>query len=158
MTAAVKSVPKYEGNTLDIVRVFDAPRALVWTAWTEKEHALKWSGPRDYPVIEADHDIRPGGKWRSCLKGADGEELWQGGVYKEVVPEKKLVFTFRWDTDEGTPQGETLITVEFADKDGGTEMRFRQEGFTGASTRDGHRGGWNSSFDRLAEFLAAERS
>jgi len=146
------------GHELVITRVFDAPRSLVWDAWTKKEHALQWSGPRDHPVVEADHDIRPGGKWRGCLKGADGRPLWQRGEYKEVVPQEKLVFTFAWDEEDGSAGNETLITVTLADKGGKTEMVFRQAGLPSEASRDGHRGGWNSSFDRLDDFLAGAKA
>ena len=150
MAASAETKPGY---TLEITRLLNAPRALVWDAWTKHEHALKWAGPKDYPAVDADHDVRPGGKWRTCLKGADGEELWQGGEYREVVPQERLVFTSRWDGDDF----DTLITITFADKGGKTEMHFRQDGLSSAESRDGHRGGWNSSFDRLDEFLAAAR-
>ena len=140
-------------DELLITRFFKAPRALVWEAWTVKERALKWSGPRNYPVVESDHDIRPGGAWRSCLRGADGADLWQGGVYREVVPMERLVFTFAWDDDRKAGRADMLVTVTFADKDGGTEMVFLQQGFAAVPERDGHRGGWNSSFDRLGELV-----
>ncbi|BCW88704.1 hypothetical protein sos41_18460 [Alphaproteobacteria bacterium SO-S41] len=152
MTAIVKNIPA--GHELLITRFFKAPRTLVYKAWTDKEMALRWSGPRDYPLVESDHDVRPGGAWRGCLRGADGVDLWQGGTYREVVPNEKLVFTFGWDTDKGTSQGEMLVTITFADKDGGTEMVFLQQGFVETKDRDGHRGGWNSAFDRLAETVA----
>ena len=137
-----------------ITRFFKAPRTLVYQAWTVKEMALQWAGPRDHPVVESDHDIRPGGMWRSCLRGADGIDLWQGGTYREVVPNEKLVFTFAWDDDRKAGRPDMLVTVTFADKDGGTEMVFRQQGFARAEERDGHRGGWNSAFDRLGETVA----
>ena len=153
MSASAQAKAK-DDFTLVITREFDAPRSLVYEAWTNKAHALKWSGPRDFPVVETDHDVRPGGKWRGCLKGPEGQKLWQGGEYREVVPNERLVFTFGWDEDKGKPGAETLITIVFTDKGEKTEMVFTQEGLATASSRDGHRGGWNSSFDRLEEFLA----
>jgi uncharacterized protein YndB with AHSA1/START domain len=157
--AALDTVEKQargeDERTLVISRVFDAPRALVWRMWTEHEHALKWAGPRDYPVVKAEHDIRPGGAWRSCLRSiADGNELWQGGTYREVIDGERLVFTFKWDGDDV----ETLVTVEFSDEGAKTRMNFRQQFLASAASRDGHGGGWNSSFDRLEEHLAAVRS
>jgi uncharacterized protein YndB with AHSA1/START domain len=149
MAAKAKFNPAFD---LVITRDFDAPRGLVWDAWTIKEHALKWVGPRDHPAVEADHDIRPGGKWRGALQGANGELLGQGGEYLEVVPQEKLVYTFAWD--DGGP---TLVTVTFTDHGEGTRMVFRQQGLTSASSRDGHHGGWSSSFDRLDDFLAGAK-
>ncbi len=147
MAAKAKFNPELD---LVITRDFDAPRTLVWDAWTIKEHALKWAGPRDHPVVESDHDIRPGGTWTGVLQGKNGERLGQGGAYIEVVPQEKLVYTFAWTGEENDP---TLITVTFADHGKGTRMVFRQQGLKTEPSRDGHRGGWNSSFDRLEDCL-----
>ena len=142
-------------DELFITRVFDAPRALVWKCWTDKAHALRWSGPVEFPIASLEADLRPGGKWRACLKAAPGQstpdgktELWQGGEYLEIVEPERLVFTFAWD---GEP--ETRITIEFAERNGKTEMAFHQAPFDTIGNRDGHRYGWNSAFDRLAEHL-----
>lgn len=142
-------------NELVITRVFAAPRALVWKMFTEIEHALAWGGPRDYPMINLEADLRPGGKWRGCLRAKEsGEELWQGGVYREVVPPERLVYTFAWDEESGNSPNETLITITFAEEGADkTKMTFRQAPFASDESRDGHRAGWNSAFDRLVDYL-----
>lgn len=139
-------------HDLTIVRTFDAPRELVFRLWTDPTHAVRWMGPRDYPAAVFEQDVRVGGKWRGCLRagpeaqGPQGD-LWQGGEFREIVPNEKLVFTFQWD---GGP--ETVVTVILSDTDDGrTRMVFHQTPFDTAPTRDGHGLGWNSSFDRLAE-------
>jgi uncharacterized protein YndB with AHSA1/START domain len=145
-------------RVLVISRLFDAPRALVYQAFADPKQALQWAGPRDYPAVHIEGDLRPGGPWRTCLKGIeDGRLLWQGGVYLEVVPNEKLVFTFAWDQEDGSAGPETLVTITFADRNGKTLMTFRQAVFNTVANRDGHRGGWNSAFDRLAELLASHR-
>ena len=137
-----------------MMRVFDAPRALVFEAFVNPEHVLKWMGPRDCPMVHVEGDVRPGGKWRACLRAVDGSrELWQGGVYREVVPGERLVFTFAWDEEGGRSGPETIVTITFADQGKKTLMTFRQGVFNTEANRDGHRLGWNSAFDRLAEFL-----
>jgi uncharacterized protein YndB with AHSA1/START domain len=147
--------PGAADRVLEITRLFDAPRSLVFKCWTEREHAARWSGPRGYTATQLEADIRPGGKWRTCLRrDADGEELWQGGVYREVVPPERLVFTFAWEQKDGSSGHETLVTITFADRQGKTLMTFRQEAFASVEARDGHQGGWSSAFDRLAEHLA----
>ena len=144
-----------DDQVLVITRVFDAAPIRVFRAWTDPAQGLRWIGPRDYPVVHIEGDVRPGGRWRACLRGrADGRELWQGGVYREVVEPERLVFTFAWDEEDGRAGPETLVTVTFAEQGGKTRMTFRQEPFDSVANRDGHRDGWNSTFDRLKELLA----
>jgi uncharacterized protein YndB with AHSA1/START domain len=147
-----------EDRVLVITRVFDAPRALVFKAWTDAEHGKHWSGPRGFTATHIEGDLRPGGAWRLCLRRDEtGEELWQGGVYREVVVPERLVFTFAWDGEDGRPGHETLVTVTFAERGGKTTMTFRQAVFRSVEERDGHQGGWTSAFDRLEEHVASAR-
>jgi uncharacterized protein YndB with AHSA1/START domain len=155
-TIAAKREPAT--RVLTMTRLFDAPRALVYRAFADPKEALKWSGPRDYPAIHIEGDLRPGGAWRACLRGvADGRELWQGGVYKEVVPNERLVFTFAWEGEARELGPKTLVTITFADQGDKTLMPFRQGVFDTKGNRDGHRVGWTSAFDRLAALLARTR-
>ena len=99
-------------------------------------------------------DVRPGGRWRGCLRSTEtGNDLWLGGVYREIVPPERLVFTFAWE-EEGERGLETLVTITFAERGGKTHMTFRQTPFQSGGERDGHRGGWTSTFDRLDDLLA----
>ena len=137
-----------------IERVFNAPRELVFQAWTDPEHIRQWFGPRDHPAREMTMDVRPGGRWRGCLRSTEtGNDLWLGGVYREIVPPERLVFTFAGE-EEGERGLETLVTITFAERGGKTHMTFRQSPFQSGGERDGHRGGWTSTFDRLDELLA----
>ena len=158
MTATAKAMPSV-GGELTITRTFDAPRALVFKAWTDPSHATRWWGPRDYPATHLEMDVRPGGAWRGCLRSNEtGKELWQRGVFREVFAPERIVFTFAWDA-EGERGLETLVTVTFAEQDGKTRMTFHQAPFQSIAERDGHRGGWTSSFDRLDEHVVhLERS
>lgn len=141
---------------LVIERVFRAPRQLVWNAWVDPKQMIQWMGPRDYPSVHLEGEIKVGGKWRGCLRHVgDGQNLWQGGEYKEIVPPEKLVFTFYWEGDDGKPENVMLITLTFAEQGANqTKMTMRQTGFRSIEQRDGHNGGWSSTFDRLEEFLA----
>lgn len=127
-------------------RIFKAPRELVWRALSDPAEALQWMGPREYPVVKYESEGRVGGTWRATLKG----DLRQGGVIREWVPNEKLSFTFEWDEPDAV---ETIVTYTLSDAPGGTRMEFRQEPFTSDESREGHRGGWNSTFDRLAELV-----
>lgn len=141
---------------LNIERIFDAPRERVFRAWIDAEDALQWGGPRDYPLVRTAADIRPGGKWHSVLRSVeDGQELPQGGVYKEIKEPELLVFTFAWEIPD-EENFETLVTIRFEELAGGkTKMSFKQEPFNTEGNRDGHNEGWNSAFDRLEEFLSS---
>ena len=143
------------GRELRIERVFNAPRELVFKAWTDPEHIRKWFGPRHHPAIHLSADIRPGGRWRSCLRSPEtGNELWVGGVYREIVPPERLVFTFAWE-EEGERGLETVVSITFAERNGKTHMTFRQIPFQSDGERDGHREGWTSTFDRLDDYFQA---
>ncbi|MGH7004745.1 MAG: SRPBCC family protein [Alphaproteobacteria bacterium] len=152
---SVEGASTRAGHVLTITRLFNAPRSLVFSAFTDPRRMLQWLGPRDYPASFVEADVRPGGKWRACLDAAaSGEKLWHGGVYKDIVPDQRLEFTFAWDQSDGRPGLETLVTIDFQDQDGKTQMRFRQSVFDSAEDCDGHRDGWNSAFDRLEDLLA----
>lgn len=145
-----------EGRELVLTRIFDAPRALVFQAWTDPTRLAQWMGPRGFTATDLAHDLRPGGAWRTCLRpDGGGEVLWQSGVYREVAAPERLVFTFAWDGPDGRPGHETLVTVTLADHAGKTKMTFHQAAFESAERRDSHEGGWNSAFDRLEEHLTA---
>jgi uncharacterized protein YndB with AHSA1/START domain len=139
---------------LVITRLFNAPRELVWKAWTERDRVLRWLGPKDFTATEFEMDRRPGGAWHSRMRSPEGKEYSNGGVVREAVEPERLVFTFAWDNDDGSPGREMLVTITFAERNGGTEMIFSQAVFESAEDRDGHREGWSESFDRLAEYLA----
>jgi uncharacterized protein YndB with AHSA1/START domain len=146
--------------TLHMQRVFDAPRELLWAAWTRPEMLVLWLGPAEWPAISTTQDLRVGGQWRAGLKRADGDDLlWQSGIYREVTPPERLVFTFKWEDashEDGAP-AETLVTVVFsALPDGRTRMDFTHEGLKSAESLSGHKQGWTSTFDRLQAWLETQ--
>lgn len=141
-----------EAREFTITRVFNAPRELVFKAWTEPAHLAAWFGPRGTvsPIERIEVDLRPGGRWRACMIREDtGDEFPSGGEYREIVEPERLVFTWALD-DRG---GESLVTITFADHGGKTEMTFHQAGFLSGDERDGVEEGWSSAFDRLTESL-----
>ncbi len=154
MTATRRQITEPAERELVISRTFDAPRELVFAAWIDPRHAMSWWGPVDHPATHVEMDVRPGGRWRHRLTSIEtGQELWHGGVFREVAPPERLVFTFAWE-EEGERGLETLVTVSFAEESGKTRMTFRQVPFQSIEERDGHRGGWTSTFDRLDEHLS----
>lgn len=143
-----------KNDELNITRIFDAPRDLVWQAWINPEHALHWWGPTHHPAIDVQWDARVGGRWRNCLRSTEtGELLYHGGEFRVVDAPSKLEFTFAWE-ESGERGLETLVTVTFAEQHDKTKMVMRQTPFQSQAERDGHDEGWNSTFDRLAQFLS----
>ena len=140
-------------QTLEITRVFDAPRELVFQAWTDSKHMAQWCAPTGFTIPLSEADVRGGGAWRTVMVAPDGTEYSCNGEYREIVPPEKLVFTHAWDESD-MPRHETLVTVTFSEMgDGKTQMDFRQEFFRSKSSRDGHEGGWTEAFARLTEYL-----
>jgi uncharacterized protein YndB with AHSA1/START domain len=142
---------KDTGLELVIRRVFDAPRDIVFKAWTEPEQLKHWWGPEGFTLPFLEMDSTVGGKWRACMRGPDGMNYWQHGVTLEMVPPERLAYTLVWENDPGH---EMLVTIAFAERGEQTHMLFRQRPFKSVETRDGHVGGWSSSFHRLDSLLA----
>lgn len=141
---------------LEIVRVFDAPLDLVWKAWAEPDRMVQWLGPRGFTGDIIRMDTWPGGSYRFHMRSPEGTDHWSEGVYREIVEGKRLAYTWVWTDADRNPIGpETLVTVTFEDLGAKTRLAFRQTGFSSVTARDAHRGGWNSSFDCLAEYLAS---
>lgn len=133
-------------------RTFKAPRERVFRAWTDPEKLARWWGPETRTCPFAELDPRPGGRWRTCMRAEDGAENWVQGVYREVDPPARLVFTWAWE-DNGVPGHETLVTIEFHDRGDETEMVFTHEGFATEESRDLHDQGWTSSWVSFADYL-----
>jgi uncharacterized protein YndB with AHSA1/START domain len=143
-----------EERVLVITRVFDAPRSLVWQAWAEPERMARWAGPRGFTMTSCEMDTCPGGTFRFRMRSPEGAEHRVQGVYREIVEQERLVYTWTWVDAEGRPGHETLVTVTFADHGGKTLLTLRQALFESVTARDEHQGGWSSTLDCLAEYLA----
>ena len=146
---------KHAQPELTIKRVFEAPRELVYACWTEPEHMQHWFFPKDFTVPFSQADIREGGSYRSCLRAPDGTDNWVGGVYRELSPPERIVFTHAWQDEAGHADHETVVTVTLKDLgDGRTQLIFHQAFFLSEASRDGHEGGWTETFDSLDAYLA----
>ena len=150
MTAV--SIPT--AGELSITRILDAPRELVFRMWSQPEHMRRWSCPQGFTQPGGGMEFKPGGAWSAHMRGPDGEDFRLGGIYKEIVPGERIVFTHAWLDAEGKPGPATLVTVTFADQGKKTRLTFQQTGFDSEASRDGHLGGWAECFDKLATYLA----
>jgi uncharacterized protein YndB with AHSA1/START domain len=101
-------------------------------------------------------EVRPGGAYRCNMKEVNGTDHWSQGIYREIVPPKRLVFTTAWTDPEGTPTiPDTLVTLTFEHDEGKTKLTLHQKGFESVRSRDSHREGYLSSLERLEAYLAA---
>lgn len=137
-----------------ITRVFDAPRRLVLEAWTKPEHVKRWYGLRTLTMTVCEIDLRPGGAYRYVLRGPDGTDYAFSGVYREIVPPARLVYTWGW---EAMPGHEALETVTFDEHDGKTKLTTKTLFQTAADlegwAKSGGKEGMAETLDRLAEHL-----
>jgi uncharacterized protein YndB with AHSA1/START domain len=138
---------------LVITRLIDAPRALVFKAWTEPEHLARWWGPKGFTTIRCEMDIRVGGAYRFGMRSPEGKEYWKVGVYREIVEPERIVFTFAWEDAGGDPGDELLTTVTFAEDGGRTRLTLRQANFSTRERRDDHLIGWTSCLERFADYM-----
>jgi len=156
MAATANATNAPAQHELVITRTFDAPRALVFRAWSAPEHVARWLGPKDFTAPSCTMDFRPGGAYRACIRSAEGKEYWMRGIYREIVEPERIMFTFSWE-EEGERGRENLVTVTFAEQGNKTRMTFRQAFFESIEQRDSHHQGWSECIDRLAQYLAGER-
>lgn len=132
---------------LEIRRTFPASRERVFRAWTRPEELNRWSAPRD-AVATTEVDLRVGGRYRIVMRGPDGTTYIVGGVYREVDPPSRLVYTWKW---EGNPAAvESVVTVEFLERGRSTEVVLRHDGLADDGDRSRHEDGWNACLDKLA--------
>jgi uncharacterized protein YndB with AHSA1/START domain len=154
-----------------IARTFDAPRDLVWKAWTERDHLMKWFGPKGCTISTAKLDFRPGGMFHYAMKMPDGKEMWGKFVYREIVPPEKIVLVNSFSDAQGgitrhpmsaTWPREMLSTSLFTEHDRKTTITLTwiplnataEEWATFNAAHGGMQQGWTGTFEQLEEYLA----
>jgi uncharacterized protein YndB with AHSA1/START domain len=143
---------------LTVTRLIDAPRMLVFKAWTQPEHAARWWGPKGFTTISCQMDARPGGHYRTSMRSPSGSIHIRSGVYKDVTNPERIVLTFGWEDDAGRVGHETIVTVTFEDLGARTRLTLHQAFFETERTRNEHVAGWASCLERLAEYMASDES
>ncbi|QGM46759.1 SRPBCC family protein [Methylocystis heyeri] len=143
------------GHTLVMRRTFDAPRILVWKAWTESDHLMRWMCPANFNVTFAENDLRIGGRWRSGMRSPEGEDFVHCGEYLEIEKPSRLVFSHGWERNHLEPAADTRITVVLDEIGGKTRMIFVHAGLATETSACSHREGWTGAFENLAR-LAGE--
>ena len=156
---ATGSIAPKEGHELVLTRIFDAPRELVFKAWTDPKIVAQWWGPHRFTNPVCELDARPGGAIRIHMRGPDGTVYPMTGVYQEVVEPERIVFTSAALDVAGNPMFELLTTVTFAEEGGKTKQILRtrviKSTAEAAPYLAGMEAGWTQSLERLTVYLAA---
>lgn len=152
-------------NEIVITRVFDAPRDLVWKAWTDPEQIMRWWGPKDFTSPVCEIDLREGGKYLFCMRSPDGQDYWSTGTFEEIALMERIVYTDSFADEQGnvvppshygmgddSPM-DLLVTLTFEEEAGKTKLTLRQSGFPEGEMGEQTEAGWNESFDKLADSL-----
>lgn len=166
-----KETPNAAGFEFVIRRTFNAPVARVWQAWTDPDQLLHWWGPKGFKTVSTKVDLKPGGLFHYCLESPEGQLMWGRFVYREIVPEERLVFIVSFSDEnagvtrhplhEGWPL-QILSTVTFAESDGKTTVTIRwvpyeateSERDTFEKGKESMQAGWTGTLDRLDGYLA----
>jgi uncharacterized protein YndB with AHSA1/START domain len=137
--------------SLTLTRRLNATPEKVYAAWTEPEKLTKWFGPEQIETLRAQADASVGGRFRILMRSADGEEHDVSGIYREVVPNEKLVFTWAW---RSTPERESLVTVLIKPDGDGSLLTLTHEQFFDEAARDRHEHGWVGCLNKLENYFA----
>ena len=162
-SSATRVVPGTTDRELIVTRFLDAPRALVWKAWTTPEHVAVWWRPEDFDVLDCEIDLEVGGSFRVTLRGPDGTLYPGNGIFREVVPPELIVYEGLTDDPDGrNPGGAGMppgarVTVTFEEHGGKTAVtvvtRFPSAAAQGAAIESGYDRGWSDGLAQLATLL-----
>ena len=139
-----------EKPSLSLTRIYPVAPEKVWRAWTDPQALTHWFGPDEGKVSLAETEVRVGGRFHVVFSTLDGEQHDVSGAYREVQPNRKLVFTWAW---KSTPERESLVTLTFRPSGTGTEFKMLHEQFFDVAARDRHEHGWTGSLAKLGRFL-----
>ena len=149
-------------NELKIVRNFNASKEQVWRAWSDPEHFKKWWGPKEYSCPDCMMEFRIGGKFLASMMDEKGVKIWSTGIYTEIIPKEKIVFTDCFADENGNIVSsehygmtgiplEMKVTVLLKEINGRTEMTIIHEGLPEGEHITGANIGWNTSIDKMEE-------
>ncbi len=146
---------KTQETSLTLTRIIHAPKEELYRAWTQPEVLKQWCAPSDEfenTIVEV--DLRVGGAYRIGMHHRPtGKVHMARGRYREIRPNEKLVFTWAWEDPSQDGPGETLVTIEFLDRGGKTELRLTHELFPDRAARDNHEQGWTGCVTRLTNLF-----
>ena len=156
-----------ETERMVITRVFDAPRELVWKAWTDPKYMMQWWGPKGFTAPVCKMDFRVGGKFLCCMRSPDGQEFWNAGEYHEIVPHEKIVSSMYFSDSAGNKvepahygidhqaiedARDVLLLEDFGN--GQTKLTFIGNETAEEATKSGQAEGWNQILEKIAAVVA----
>jgi uncharacterized protein YndB with AHSA1/START domain len=145
--------PDAGDEVVQITRLIDAPREEVFQAWTDPAHLRQWWGPGEFTCPAADMDLRVGGGYRLVMQAGAGDPFVLGGVFREVEPPTRLVYTWRWETGPAADGSESLVTVEFHDRGPQTELVLTHSEFPESHGPAPYAMGWEGGLVKLERLL-----
>jgi len=162
MTASTAAADQRVGRQVVITRAFDAPRGLVFEAWSKADHLKHWFGPKGFTVPTCELDFRIGGAITVCMRSPDGEEFWSKGTFREIVVPERIVLETALMDDQDQPRFEDRTVVTFAERGRKTLVTVvasvtRLYDPTAAGAIDGMKEGWTQTLSRLVTYLAEIR-
>ena len=156
-----------QAERMVVTRIFNAPRELVWKAWTDPEYVMQWWGPKGFTTPVCKMDFRVGGKFLCCMRSPDGQEFWNAGEYHEIVPHEKIVSSMYFADAQGNKVEASEYGIEheaiadaydvtmFEDLgDGRTRLTFIGNEPMESAKESGQLEGWNQILDKVADVLA----
>ena len=168
MAAAEAASIRVDAGAVVVAAVLGAPRRRVWEAWTEPEQVVRWYGPAGMSAHVCEIDLRPGGRYLWGLRAPGGPEYYNAGVFREIVPDERLVATMCLADAAGRTvaashygmpghaPSETVLSLDLADApDGATRLTLRQEGWGDDGMAAGAGDGWGQALEKLARVLGA---
>jgi uncharacterized protein YndB with AHSA1/START domain len=140
---------------LETEKSFAVPVERLYTAWTSEEDLKQWWHPMENRLSALTNELEEGGKVAYRFETGGGEEAFSiDGVYKEVVPGKRLVYTWNWHLPADTVHDtEFLLTITFEEAEGGSRLHVRQDQFTSEEAVKPHREGWETALESLRQYL-----
>lgn len=144
-----------DGHTLTLSRRFAAPRERVFAAWTEQEQVARWFGPEDVTCTIHEWDIREGGRFSLTMRDADGDDMPLSGVFREISPPERLVYTWTWGAG-GMAGRETVLTLDFEADGDETLLHLRHSLLPDEDWTQKHKMGWTGCFNSLDAALTTQ--
>ena len=152
---------------MTITRIFDAPREIVWKAWTDPQYVMQWWGPKGFTAPVCRMDFRVGGKFLCCMRSPEGQEFWNGGEYHEIVPQEKIVSSLYFADKDGNkvePEHYGMTHEALADEhdvvlfedlgNGQTRLTYLGNETMESARESGQVEGWNEILTKLADVIA----